>query len=137
MRFRSDISQFTPPALRRRRTALSVSCPCLVFCPDFPENHVRCLSVCPDSVCLDSVRCPDSEKTLSVVCLSGRTKTRQGCQCPCPPTSASALLQLISDFTEVYWKFQRKLTENSDMSLVDPRNISTSYGQLNGSVYKM
>ena len=67
------------------------------FCPDFPENPVRCLSgVCPDFFCLDSVRCPDFvrilKKTQSVVCLSGRTRTRQSCpdfRCPCPPTSAS------------------------------------------------
>ncbi len=54
------------------------------FCPDFPENPVRCLSavrilcpvsVCPDFVCLDSVRCPGfvriSRKN-SVRCLSVR-----------------------------------------------------------------
>ena len=91
------------------------------------KNAVRCLSavriLCPVSVCLDSVRCPDfvqnfvknpvrcpsvriflvsilsavrilcgfSKKTLSVVCLSGRTRTRQSCpdfRYPCPPTSA-------------------------------------------------
>ena len=63
---------------RRRRTALSVS----RFCPDFPENPVRCLSTvrilsgfCPDSVCLDSVRCPDSvriSRKKAVRCLSVR-----------------------------------------------------------------
>ena len=125
--------------IRRRRIALSVSCPCLFFvrifrkilsgvcllsgfCPDFlsgvclsgfclsgfclsrfcplsgfcPEFCKKScpMSVCPDSVCLDSVRCPDFvrifKKTLSGVCLSGRTRTRQSCpdfRCPCPPTS--------------------------------------------------
>ena len=45
------------------------------FCPDFPENRVRIL---PGIF----------EKTLSVVCLSGPTRTRQSCLdfwCPCPP----------------------------------------------------
>jgi len=43
-----------------------------------------------------SVCCPDSvrilEKKLYVVCMSGRTRTRQSCpdfHCPCPPTSDS------------------------------------------------
>ena len=47
--------------------------------------------------------------------------------------ATSALPQLMSDFTEVYWKFQR----NPKFGYVDPRNISTSYGQLNGSIYKL
>ena len=103
------------------------------FYSDFSDKSVRCLdsvrihcpvSVCPDPVCLDSVRCQDSVrifrkkafrclsvrtlsvsilsgvrilsgflgKTLSVVCLSGRTRTRQSCpdfRCPCPPTSGT------------------------------------------------
>ena len=54
------------------------------FCPDFPENHVRCLSavrifcpvsVCPDSVCLGFVSCPDSVRIfrkIAVRCLFAR-----------------------------------------------------------------
>ena len=67
---------------RRRRTALSVSCPCLVF--------FRKILSC---VCLLSgvrILSKFSKKSLSVVCLPGRTKTRQSCpdfRCPCPPTS--------------------------------------------------
>ena len=76
--------------IRRRRTALPVSCPVSVWCPD-------------------SVRI--FKKTLSVVCLSVRTGTRQSCpdfHSPCPPTSAghenifwSSLLRLaLMDFDQ-------------------------------------
>ena len=50
-------------SLRRRRTALSVSCPCLVFARIFRKILSGVCPVsgfCPDSVCLDSVRCQDS-----------------------------------------------------------------------------
>ena len=36
--------------------------------------------------------CPDFQKIVSGVCLSGRTRTRQSCpdfRCPCPPTSGN------------------------------------------------
>ena len=53
------------------------SCPVSVCCPD-------CVWIfCLDSVCLDSVRI--LEKKLFVICLSGRTRTRQSCpdfHCP-------------------------------------------------------
>ena len=77
-------------------------CPCPVLVSFLSWFSVKScpVSVCPDSVCvgsvscLDSVLCPDSvriiEKKLPVVCLSGRTRTRQSCpdfHCPCPPTS--------------------------------------------------
>ena len=102
------------------------TCPVSVCCPD--SVQIFCpVSVCPDSVCLDSVRCPDSvrnfvknpvrclsvrmslsrfcpvsgfcpdfqRKTLSIVCLSGRTRARQSCpdfRCPCPPTSGQCTI---------------------------------------------
>ena len=95
-----------PDVCRRRRTALSVSCPCLGFvriirkivsgvcllsgfCPDFLSG------ICLSWFCLSrfsplSGFCPNFSKKLSVVCLSGRIRTRQSCpdfHCPCPPTS--------------------------------------------------
>ena len=101
------LSEFSTDITVRCLSAVRILCP---------------VSVCPDFVCLDSVRCQDSvrilrnkvvrclsvrtlsvsilsavrglsgflEKTLSAVCLSGRTRTRQSCpdfRCPCPPTS--------------------------------------------------
>ena len=89
--------------IRRRRTALSVSCPCLIFVRIFRKIvsgvcllsgfSVRCLSIRTLSVSiLSAVRILSGffEKTLSAVCLSGRARTRQSCpdfRCPCPPTS--------------------------------------------------
>ena len=67
------------------------SCPVSVCCPDSVRIFYP-VSVCPDFVCLDSVRI--FIKTLSVVCLSGRTRTRQSC--PCPPTSNFELTRLIN-----------------------------------------
>ena len=66
-------------------------------CPRLVLSGFRPASVCPDSVCSDSVGCQNSvrifkKKTLSVVCLSGRTRTRQSCldfHNPCPPSSES------------------------------------------------
>ena len=56
---------------------------CSGFCP---------MTICPEFFCLDSVRCPDSvEQKLSVVCLRGRTRTRQRCpdfRCLSPSKSA-------------------------------------------------
>ena len=63
---------------------------------DFPKNPVRCLSAvhifCQVPVCSDFLRkcVRNSRKKQSVVCLSGRIRTRQSCpdfHCPCPPTS--------------------------------------------------
>ena len=77
---------------------LSHFCPLSGFCPEFCKKTYP-MSVCPNSVCLDFVRCPDfvrNSKKLSVVCLSGRTKTRQSCpdfRCPCPPTFASGVVK--------------------------------------------
>ena len=76
-----------------------MSCPCLVFVRIFWKivSGVCLGSVsCPDSVrifrkkCCPVSVCPDYRKKLPVVCLSGRTRTRQSCpdfHCPCPPTS--------------------------------------------------
>ena len=93
-------------------------CPVFVRCLD--NVRILCpVSVCPDSVCLDSVRCLSVrilsvpvlsaiqnlseifEKTLSVVCLSGRTRTRQSCldfRCPCRPTSAVLIVNAGSRY---------------------------------------
>ena len=58
--------------------------PVSIRCPNFPDRSVRYLdsvrilcpvSACPDSVCLDSVRCPDSVRNFvknHVRCLSVR-----------------------------------------------------------------
>ena len=60
----------------------------------FRKKAFRCLSVRTLSVSiLSAVRVLSGflKKTLSAVCLSGRTRTRQSCpdfRCPCPPTSA-------------------------------------------------
>ena len=62
------------------------SCPVLIwFLSWFPKDRVRCLS---------AVRILSGlwEKMLSVVCLPGRTRTRQSCpdsHCPCPSKSDS------------------------------------------------
>ena len=85
---RSSVTRYT--VSRRRRTALSVSCPCLVsvrisrkILSDvclLSVFSIRCLSVriLPDSI-LSAVRILSGfcEKKQSVVCLSGRTRTRQ------------------------------------------------------------
>ena len=89
---------------RRRRTPLSVSCPCIFFVRIWKILSGICLlsglcpyflfGICLVFVCLNSVRCPDSvriiEKKLPVVCLSGRTRARQSSpdfHSPCPPTA--------------------------------------------------
>ena len=70
---------------------------CLDFVRNFVKKTVRCLSVRILSVSiLSAVRILSEifEKTLSVVCLSGRTRTRQSCpdfRCPCPPTSGLSM----------------------------------------------
>ena len=72
---------------RHRRTALSVSCPCLVF--------VRIFQKIVSGVCLSGL-------CLSRFCLSGRTRTRQSYpdfRCPCPPTSAMKAIAYGSGIT--------------------------------------
>ena len=86
---------------RRQRTALSVSCPCLILIRSFRDGPV---SVCyPDLLpgfcksgfylsrfCLLSGFWLDSLK--KVVCMSGRTRTRQSrpdFRCPCRQTSVN------------------------------------------------
>ena len=78
-------------------------CPVSIRSPNFPDKSVRCLSariilfitLFIIYICLDSVRCPKSvrmsEKKLSIVCLSDRTRTKlclPDFHCPCLPTSA-------------------------------------------------
>ena len=59
--------------------------------------------VCPYSVFVDFVRCPDSvrifRKMLSVVYISGRTSTRQSCPgfwYTCPPTFACTTSKILA-----------------------------------------
>ena len=72
----------SPPPLRQTSADSAVRVQSLSrCCPDFPKNPVRCLS---DFRILSGFL-----KKLFVVCLSGRTRTRQSCpnfHCPCPPT---------------------------------------------------
>ena len=106
-----------------RRTAPSVSFSCLVLsgkscpmpvcCPDsirtFRKYAVRFL---PARIFLVSflsafrITCSNFRtKNLSVVCLSGRTRTRQNCSefhCPCPPTSDSMLETAFNNVIIIY-----------------------------------
>ena len=75
------LSRFCPDFSKKILSDVFLSRFCLSrFCPDFQKKNFP-VSVCPDSVCLDSVRCPDfvriSRKN-SVRCLSvrpGKDKT--------------------------------------------------------------
>ena len=79
-RFCPDFSKKILSDVFLSRFCLSRFCPVSGFCPDFQKKNFP-VPVCPDSVCLDSVRCPDfvriSRKN-TVRCLSvrpGKDKT--------------------------------------------------------------
>ena len=70
--------------------SLSRFCPLSGFCSDFYKKRLS--DVFLSGFCLSrfSILSGIFEQTLSVVCLPGRTRTRQSCsdfRCPCPPTS--------------------------------------------------
>ena len=63
---------------------------CLDFVRIFVKKTVRCLSVRILSISILSAVRNFRKKTLSVVCMSDRTRTRHSCpdfRCPCPQTS--------------------------------------------------
>ena len=72
------------------------SCQVSVCCPNFVRIYCP-VSVCPDSICLDSVRCPDYVqifwKMMSIVSVRpDKDETALSCRdfrCPCPLTSTS------------------------------------------------
>ena len=132
---------------RRRRTALYVSCPCLVIVPISGKScpvSVYCLDYVRfflSDVCLDSVRCPDSVQNSVKSCpmfvcpdffcldsvrifekkSSGRTKTKLRCldfQCSCPPTPGPGDVTLTLIISRICYR----------SSTDDCKNIWTCFG---------
>ena len=95
---------------RRRRTALSVSCPCRVFVRKVlsdvcPLSGFCPVSVCPDSVCLDFVRCPDSvriSRKKSVRCLTGLRIFKNQVSAVCLSGFRPDIIRPVSGFSKIY-----------------------------------
>ena len=101
---------------------------------DFPKNPVRCLSAvhifCQVPVCSDFVRkcVRNSRKKQSVVCLSGRTRTRQRSVCPdfwydCLPTTNGHWPPVFS-ISLIY--SEQNLSDNLTLVLILCRRLSIS-----------